>query len=77
MAEYAAAQGLTEEPAFAWWVPYTLRKRDVIVSAVKARRTTHKYGIEVPRSLKEVLALDVKNGNNYWSEAVGKEMVPL
>ena len=74
VAEYAAARGLTEEPAFAWWVPYTLRKRDVIVSAVKARRTTHKYGIEVPRSLKEALALDVKNGNNYWSEAVGKEM---
>ena len=74
VAEYAAARGLTEEPAFAWWVPYTLRKRDVIVSAVKARRTTHKYGIEVPRSLKEALALDAKNGNKYWSEAVGKEM---
>ncbi len=74
VAEYAAARGLTDEPAFAWWVPYTLRKRDVIVSAVKARRTTHKYGIEVPRSLKEALALDAKNGNKYWSEAVGKEM---
>ncbi len=46
----------------------------MIVLAVKARRMTHKYGIEVPRSLKEVLALDVKNGDNYWSEAVGKEM---
>ncbi len=34
--------------AFAWLVPYTLHKRDVIVSAVKACRTTHKYGIEVP-----------------------------
>ena len=74
VAEYAAARGLTDEPAFAWWVPYTLRKRDVIVSAVKARRTTHKYGIEVPRSLKEALALDAKNGNKYWSDAVGKEM---
>jgi len=74
VAEYAAARGLTDEPAFAWWVPYTLRKRDVIVSAVKARRTTHKYGIEVPRTLKEALALDAKNGNKYWSDAVGKEM---
>ena len=35
---------------------------------------THKYGIEVPRSLKDALALDAKNGNKYWSEAVGKEM---
>ena len=74
VAEYAAARGLSDEPAFAWWVPYTLRKRDVIVSAVKVRRTSHKYGIEVPRTLKEALALDEKNGNKYWSDAVGKEM---
>ena len=74
VAEYAAARGLSDEPAFAWWVPYTLRKRDVIVSAVKVRRTSHKYGIEVPRTLKEALALDEKNGNKYWSNVVGKEM---
>ena len=74
VAEYAAARGLSDEPAFAWWVPYTLRKRDVIVSAVKVRRTSHKYGIEVPRTLEEALALDEKNSNKYWSDAVGKEM---
>jgi len=74
VAEYATARGISDEPAFAWWVPYTLRKKDVIVSAVKARRTTHKYGIEVPRTLAEALALDKKNGNRYWSTAVEKEM---
>ena len=33
--------------AFIWWVPYTLRKRDIILSAVnkRIRKTTHKYGI--------------------------------
>ncbi len=46
----------------------------MIVLPVKACQTTHKYGVEVPQSLKEALALDVKNGNNYWLEAVGKEM---
>ena len=25
-AEYARARGISKEPAFAWWVPYTLRK---------------------------------------------------
>ena len=25
-AEYARARGISNEPAFAWWVPYTLRK---------------------------------------------------
>jgi hypothetical protein len=38
---------LDDEPAFAWWVPYTLRRRDIILSKVKARvrKTTHEYGI--------------------------------
>ena len=37
VAEFARARGISDEPAFAWWVPYTLRKRDTILSAVKAR----------------------------------------
>ena len=28
VAEYAKARGIDDEPAFAWWVPYTLRKRE-------------------------------------------------
>ena len=35
LAEYAKARNIHQEPAFAWWVPYTLRKRDVILSAIK------------------------------------------
>ena len=27
LAEYAIAQWINETPAFAWWVPYVLRKR--------------------------------------------------
>ena len=34
VAEYAVAQGINSEPAFAWWVPYVLRKRDRIIAAV-------------------------------------------
>jgi hypothetical protein len=36
VAEYAKSCGIDGEPAFEWWVPYTLRKRDVIISAVTA-----------------------------------------
>ena len=48
--EYVISCGIQDEPAFAWWVPYVMQKRDVIVSVVKSRirRTTHKYGIEMP-----------------------------
>ena len=35
VAEFAKAHGIDSEPAFAWWVPYMLRKRDVILSAVR------------------------------------------
>ena len=32
--EYAKARGIKNEPAFAWWVPFTLRKSDAGISAV-------------------------------------------
>ena len=54
-AEHVKASHLDDEPAFQWWVPYTLRKRDAILSVVKAR-TRHmdiKYGIKVLRTIKE------------------------
>ena len=60
LAEFARARGIDVEPAFAWWVPYTLRKRDVILSSVKKRirKTTYKYGIEIPTSIEHVYNID-------------------
>ena len=48
VAEFAKAKGIDNEPSFAWWIPYTLRKRDIIISKLKARAkiVSHKYGIE-------------------------------
>ena len=76
VAEFARARGIDDEPAFAWWVPYTLRKRDIIISKIKARirKTTHKYGIEIPRSVEHAKELDEKNNNSLWQEAIDKEM---
>ena len=67
-AEYARARGISNEPAFAWWVPYTLRKREVILAAVKnqIRKTTHKYGIEIPRDVEHAHEIDLRNGNTMW-----------
>jgi hypothetical protein len=53
-AEYAMTKGLDHEPAFNWWVPHVLRKRDQIISLVRRRTTryfkrTHRFGIEVPK----------------------------
>ena len=83
VAEYAVARNIDDEPAFAWWVHYVLRKRDIIVSAVKSRvvRTTHKYGIELPKPGKDTIEnarkLDEKNGNTLYMTALNKEMSDL
>ena len=76
IAEYAKKHELISEPAFAWWVPYTLKKRDRIIASVCARvkKKTHKYGIRVPRTVAEAYALDKENGNTFWRDAIRKEM---
>lgn len=78
-AEYAKARGIDGEPAFAWWVPYTLRKRNVIVAAVSARsrRMTHKYGVELPRNVQHAHEIDKANGNDFWGRALKKEMLNI
>ena len=70
------ARGIDKKPAFEWWAPHTLKKRQVILSALKKtiRKTTHKYGIEIPTSVEDALELDRKNGNNLWEEALEMEM---
>ena len=50
VAEYAVAKIISNKPAFSWWVPYTINKRDVIVAVIKSllKVATHKYGVEIP-----------------------------
>ena len=76
VAEYFMARGIQDEPAFAWLVMYTLRKRDVIVSAVslRVRNCSHKYGIEIPTSITHAKRIDQNNGNTFWADAILKEM---
>ncbi len=37
-------------------------------------KRTRKFGIELPKSIKEALELDKKNGNTFWADAIAKEM---
>jgi len=76
VAEYAVAHEIHEEPAFAWWVPYTLKKRDRIIAAVNKRyhKRTHKFGIRVPKTVEEARIIDEANGNTLWQDAIEKEM---
>jgi len=64
------------EPAFAWWAPYVLKKRNRILAKLKSKYwvRTHKYGIEIPKSAAQAKKLDEMNGNTLWWDAIMKEM---
>jgi len=65
-ADQFVVQPIDGEPAFAWWVPYTLRKRNWIIAAVSKQyiKRTHKFGIKVLKTIKRVLGIDEENGNS-------------
>ena len=77
--EYATACWIEKDPAFAWWVPYTLRKCDVIVPMVslQVRKCSHKYGIDSPKAIAHTKRLDENNCNTYWTDATTKEMTNI
>ena len=76
LAHYAVDRNLQDEPAFAWWIPYTLKKEKRILQKIKSKywSRTHKYGIRVPRSIKEAIEIDKENGNTLWMDAIKLEM---
>jgi len=73
VAEYTIAKGLDDEAAFAWWVPYTMRKRGRIISSVNVRvkKATHKYGIEVQTLIDHARQI---NKDGLWAKSIDKEM---
>ena len=75
-AEYAVANDLVEVPAFKWWVPTVLRKTRRMLSKLESAKTklrTHKYGIKLPRTVKEALQMDAEAGNHLWRDALDRE----
>ena len=76
-ADYAQNNNLINEPAFAWWVPLVLRKRERYVKKIKTKkrwRRTHKYGVELPTTVEEALEIDRKTGTDFWTKALDKEL---
>jgi hypothetical protein len=70
---------IDHKQAFNWWVPHTLKKHDRIISMVRKQsahflKRTHKFGIEMPKTVVKEKDLDCKNGNNLWTNAITKEM---
>ena len=68
--------GIDHEPAFKWWVKKTLRRKQRIIGKVKSKywKNTHKFGIEIPKSVSEAYRIDRETGTNHWNKAIEKEM---
>jgi hypothetical protein len=69
-AEYAIANKIVEEPAFAWWArpqgseeaqPHYQHEGQVLLLL---QADSHKYGIELPKSVKEALHIDSETGTS-------------
>jgi hypothetical protein len=73
--KYAVSKNLLDAPAFAWWVPYVLKKCSHIIAAVTNiyHNRTHKFGTEVPKKWEDCVKLDKENCNNLWRYSVRKE----
>ena len=74
LAEYAVSKNIYHEPAYSWWVPYTLTKRNRIISKLQRKywRKNHKLGIEVPKSIKRAYEIDEETHTDFWRKATAK-----
>ena len=77
MVEYAHQRGIAHEPAFNFWAPHALKKRDAIISLVKNRKPqylkcTHKFGVEFPKSVADAHDIEKKNKNTVWADGIAK-----
>ena len=69
------ASKIANKPVFNWWVHTVLRKRNRIVAKVKRYwQTTHKFGIRLPKTVAEALAIEDETGSDFWQKALEKEM---
>ena len=68
VAQCARDNQIEDEPAFKWWVPFTIRKRDRILKATQKRyfQTEQKFGIELPKTVERALKIDDETGTTFW-----------
>ena len=76
LAQYALADNISIETAFAWWVPHILKKRNCIIEKVKYKYwlKNHKFGIKVPKNKKQAIEYDRESGNKLCWDSVCQDM---
>ena len=76
VAKYCVNSRISADPAFVWWVPYVLKKRNRIIAKINSKYwiRTHKFGIRVPKSVQEAKRIYEQNGDTLWWDSICKEM---
>ena len=74
--EYTVSSRISEEPTLAWWSSSFLKKRNRIIAMTKSKYwlRTHKFGIEIPKSVLQARQINAKCWNTLWWDAICKEM---
>ena len=74
--EFSIHSRISKEPAFAWWVPFVLKKRKSIISKIKSKywTRTHKYGMKIPKSVRQAYLFDTENHDTFWRDPINLEM---
>ena len=79
LAEYSVSNKIYHKPALSWWVLYTLRKLNRIISKLQKKYwwKNREFGIEVLNSIKRAYDIDEKTHMDFWIEAIAKEMLKI
>jgi Reverse transcriptase (RNA-dependent DNA polymerase) len=79
---FAKEHQLLEKSPFCHLIPYCKAKPSLNISkscTVSSSPTTvkYKFGIQVPRGIRNAISLDKKNKNNLWQQAIDTELKQL
>jgi hypothetical protein len=81
VAKYAQDNNLLDTPSWKRLKRYinASNKLQLLINKTKTRPTTptYQFGIQVPRNVKEALALDARNDNTKWKDAMQAEIDSL
>ena len=75
VADYAVNNRIQHDPAFAWWVPFTLRERKAIIRKVKSKswQQNTNFRIKISKSVPEAHDINIENCNHLWRDSINKE----
>ena len=84
LARYAQQKDLLGQEGWRWAKAYAQDPQkmirmvtQVMVTKTKKRSPKYKFGVNVPKSVRQAQEFDTANGNTLWSEAIQKEMKQL